>query len=269
MTIEDFLAYVGIEAKTIDEAKSKFDGKYILKEKAPDEAVLYGRLTKNTAHEIKKAAKAYGLTIEGADAEKPIAELINIAFERQSGQFNATIEDLKKKAGEPSEALKLAEEKLAKAQQRADDEARAKSELAIKLESEVKARADFEKRFTLKQAKDQLFKGLPFSDTANDLVKRGFNSMIGEKYVIDLDDTGATYIADATTKSRIPDPAKHGAFLSPEAVLKTELENAKLAKVSDSSRQGNNGQQQQQQRQQESEHSHSGVRTPHARAVKV
>lgn len=240
MKPEEILAYIGVDATDLDSFKTAFDARFLQRDKAksdPDiSKAITGELTKSIAKLVKKAGKDFDLELVGEDADKPVGDMVQLLLTKQSEVFNTKFTELEKKVTAPSEALKDLESKFAKAQERADAEAKAKAELAAKFDAKDKEVADFKRGYKLNTVKDGIFKSLPFSDTATDLVKRGFHALVADKYIIDLDDKDEPFIADAVTKARITDPTKHSAFLSPEAVLKQELEAQKLAKVVDPQR---------------------------------
>lgn len=240
MKPEELLNYMGIEASDLDTFKAQFDAQFLKRERAKSDPeiskTIAGEVTKSIAKLVKKSAKDFDIELQGEDAEKPVGDMVQLILAKQSEVFNNKFTELEKKVTAPSEALKDLESKLAKAQERADAEARAKAELAQKFEAKDKEVSEFKRGFKLNTVKDNIFKSLPFSDTANDIMRKGFNALVSEKYIIDLDDKDEPYIADAATKNRIPDPSKHGSFLTPEAVLKAELEAQKLAKVVDPNR---------------------------------
>lgn len=278
MAIEakDLLSYLGLDTldptkATMDEVRAAFDPRFILRDKAAeDEAIrtaVAGTVVKSAATEIKRVAKHNGIELNTDETGKPLQDLAALVLTRQSEMFNSKIEELNKKITAPNDALKDLEDKFKRAQERADAEATAKAQLAEQLTAKDKEVADFKRGYKLGQVKETLFKSLPFSDTATDLVKRGFNSYIAEKYVIDLNDKDEPIIKDRTG-AFIPDPSKNGYHLSPEAVLAKELAEQKLNKVVDTSKQNQQQQQQHQQQYKANEaHTPSGTRQVHPRAL--
>lgn len=237
---KDILSYLGLTLKdgaSVDDFKGIFDKTFLKVDAAKDNpdvrSAIEGELVKKLATEAKRVAKTFNLEYNEDESKQPIFKLMEIGLQRQSENLNAEIENLKKKAGEPTEAIKDLEAKLQKAQERADSEARLKSDLAAQVAAKEKEVTDFKRNFKLNNVREGLFKSLPYSDTATDLMRKGFHAHVAEKYIIDLDDTDTPYIADAATKQRIKDPAKHDAYLSPEQVLAKEFTDANLAKVVD------------------------------------
>lgn len=244
MEAKDLLSYLGLTLKdgaTIDDFKSIFDKTFLKVDAAKDhpdvKKAIEGEVVKQIATETKRVAKAFALDFNEEESKQPVFKMFEIALTRQSENLNSEIDGLKKKVGEPTEAIKELEAKLAKAQERADSEARLKADLAAQVTAKEKEVTDFKRNFKLNNVKESLFKGLQYSDTATDLVRKGFAAHIADKYYIDLDDTDTPYIADAATKQRIKDPAKHDAYLTPEQVLAKELADQKLAKVVDPNKQ--------------------------------
>ena len=240
MEAKDILNYLGLtlkEGATVDDFKGLFDKTFLKVDAAKDhpdvKKAIEGEVIRQIATETKRVAKDFAIEFNDDESKQPVFKLFETALAKQSQNLNNEIEGLKKKVGEPTEALKDLEAKLAKAQERADAEARLKADLAAQVAAKEKEVTDFKRNFKLNNVKETLFKSLPYSETATDLVRKGFNAYVAEKYIIDLDDNETPYIADAVTKQRIKDPAKHDAYLTPEQVLSKELAEQKLAKVVD------------------------------------
>jgi len=73
----------------------------------------------------------------------------------------------------------------------------------------------------LQTKKADLFKSLAFKKDITPLEQAGFTSVFENKYELQLDDKDEIFITDKTG-NRIANPATHGAFKSPQDVLKEE-----------------------------------------------
>jgi hypothetical protein len=242
MELKDILSYQGIELKedaTIDDYKAAFDGVFVRLDQAaehPDvKKANVGEATRKYATELKRTAKEHGIELTKEETEMPVDELARLVTSKVQESNSSIIEELKSKAGKPSEALEKITSDYEKLQAKFKDEERVKAELAEKLTNKEKEFTTFEKNYKLNDNKKSLLGKLPFSETANELVKDGFISRMEKEYKTDLDEQGNFYITNSEGE-RISDPSKHGSYLSPEAVYKMKMEEFKIAKVTDGSK---------------------------------
>tara|TARA_R110000868_G_scaffold179544_3_gene419626 strand:- start:6410 stop:7219 length:810 start_codon:yes stop_codon:yes gene_type:complete len=242
MDLKEILSYQGIELKedaTLDEYKKAFDGVFVRLDQAaehPDvKKANVGEATRKYATELKRTAKEHGIDLTKEDTDLPVDELARLVASKIQEGNTSIIEDLKSKAGKPSEALEKLTGDYEKLKLKYEDEARVKGELAEKLTESEKKFGTFQKDFKLNDNKKSLLSKLPFSDTANELVKDGFISRMEKEYKIDLDETGSVYITDIEGK-RISDPSKHGSYLSAEDVYSMKMKEYKIAKEVDTTK---------------------------------
>jgi hypothetical protein len=242
MELKDILSYQGIELKddaTIDDYKAAFDGVFVRLDQAAEHPDVkksnVGEATRKYATELKRTAKEHGIELSKEDTDLPVDELARLVLSKSVESSTSVIEGLKAKAGKPSEALEKMTTDFETLKSKLADEERVKGELATKLTESEKKFGTFEKTYKLDDNKKTLMSKLVFSDTANDLVKDGFISRMEKDYKTDLDENGAFFITNSEG-ARINDPAKHGSYLSPEAVYASKMEEYKIAKVVDTSK---------------------------------
>lgn len=231
--IEQILKYTGVELPEgttiedfkIEDFKKAFDSRYITKENAVrDEDVkskIIGEVLGATQTKLKRTFKEYGVEVEGdniLDLSADFAKKQNEVYQKQltelKGKGGKEIEDkfkekLQAKEGEISNLQKMLETK--------------DSELQSKL-NEFKST---QKNSQLQSYKSELFGGLKFSENVNEYAKKGFYSDFSEKYKLDIDEDGNKLIMNAKGE-RIPNPEKHGDFMTPEQVRDMEFTKAEL-----------------------------------------
>lgn len=242
MELKDILSYQGITLKedaTVEDYKTAFDAVFVRLDQAaehPDvKKANVGEATRKYATELKRTAKEYGIELDKEDTDKPVDELARLVMAKSQEASTTIIEDLKAKAGKPSEALEKLTSDFETLKGKLADESRVKGELAEKLTLKEKEFGTFEKNYKLNDSKKTLMSKLVFSDTANDLVKDGFIARMEKDYKTDLDENGSFFITNAEG-ARISDPSKHGSYLSPEAVYAAKMEEFNIAKVVDTSK---------------------------------
>jgi hypothetical protein len=231
--IEQILKYTGVELPegktvedfTIDDFKKAFDSRYVTKENAVrDEEVkskIVGEVLGATQTKLKRTFKEYGIEVEGDN----ILDLSADFAKKQNELYQKQVEELKGKGGKDieekfKEKLQAKEGEISNLQKMLESK---DSELNNKL-NEFK---ETQKNSQLQSYKSQLFGGLKFSENVNEYTKKGFYSDFAEKYKLDIDETGNKLITNAKGE-RIPNPEKHGEFMSPEQVLNVEFEKANL-----------------------------------------
>lgn len=244
MELKDILSYQGIELKedaTIDDYKAAFDGVFVRLDQAaehPDvKKANVGEATRKYATELKRTAKEHGIELSKEETEMPVDELARLVTSKVQESNSSIIEELKSKAGKPSEALEKITSDYEKLQAKLADEERVKAELAEKLTNKEKEFTTFEKNYKLNDNKKSLMSEAEsfLSSNADPLRKKGYFSTVNEKYKMDLDENGEFLITNEKGE-RIPDPSKHGAWLAPIEVLKNEAKELGIYKEIDSSK---------------------------------
>lgn len=230
--LKEVLAFTGIEAESIEDFKTNFEKTFLKKDAALKDKEfvnsIVGKRLHGLANKLKNQVTKYGVEIPDKDAsEKPLEDLIEIAFEKYNEATQGTITELTEKASKNSDAQsKELAEKLRKTEE---------TNLALKAENkklgldlnEVKIKsADELKGVKIQTIREQAMGKIPkrtdIDQKQYGLMWTGFENTIDSKFKIDLDENNAPYIADKKTGERFRDPAKAGEFLGIEDVLKKE-----------------------------------------------
>jgi len=217
--------YIGIDPDKFEDvsaAKTAFNEKHISREQAvkdPDiKSAITGAAFGSMFQDGKRTFKELGVEFE--DGEVPKND-VKALFEIGKTKLAGKIEELSKAAPDVTEW----EKKLAKATGKNAELSglleTTKAQLE-KVETETAAKV---KGVKLDVAKKDIFGKIKFSESANEVARRGFESIAFEKYTLDIDDeTGAAIVLDAKTKQRIPSTDKHGEFATPEQIFSKEAE---------------------------------------------
>ena len=240
--LKDILSYQGIELgeeATVEDYKKSFDMVFVKKDNAANDdeikAAIMGESTRKYATEIKRTFKESGLELTEEEAKLPVNDLLRLIPTKKDEVYTSKIEELEKKAGKPSEALEALQTKYNQLETKFGDVDKLRGDLANQLTEKDKEFDTFQKTFKLNEATKDIWGKVTsnFSETASDLEKRGFMAEMNDKYTIELDGDNPVILKDG---HRIADPNKHGEFLAPVDVIKSEAETAKIWKVTDTSR---------------------------------
>ena len=237
--LKEILSYQGIELSeeaTVEDYKKSFDMVFVKKDNAADDkdvkAAIMGEATRTYATEIKRTAKEAGIALSEEEAKLPVAELLRLIPAKKDESYTAKITELESKVGKPSEALEALQGKYTQLESKYSDIEAMKSDLANKLTEKDKEFDTFQKTFKLNEANKDIWgkvnSGL--SKQSSELERVGFVAKMNENYKIELDGDSPVILKDG---HRIPDPNKHGEFLAPVDVLKSEAEAMNLWTVTD------------------------------------
>jgi len=240
--LEDLLKYTGIELgeeATLDTFKAAFDGVFVKKDNAVnDEEIqkaVMGKSTREYAKEIKRTFKESGLELSEEEAKLPVNELLRLLPTKKDEVYTSKITELESKAGKPSEALEALQAKYTQLESKFTDTDSLLKTTASNLTDKEKEFDTFTAGFKLTEAKKDIWNKVTssFSDTASDLEKRGFVASMNDTYSIEMDGDNPFITKDG---KRVEDPNKHGEFLNPVDVIKSEAEAAKILKVVDTTK---------------------------------
>lgn len=237
--LKDILSYQGIELgeeATVEDYKKSFDMVFVKKDNAANDdeikAAIMGESTRKYATEIKRTFKESGLELTEEEAKLPVNDLLRLIPTKKDEVYTSKIEELEKKAGKPSEALEALQTKYNQLETKFGDVDKLRGDLANQLTEKDKEFDTFQKTFKLNEATKDIWgkvnNGL--SKQSSELERVGFVAKMNETYKIELDGDSPVILKDG---HRIPDPSKHGEFLAPVDVLKSEAETMNLWKVTD------------------------------------
>jgi chromosome segregation ATPase len=241
--LKDVLGYTGIELgedATPDTFKKSFDEVFIRKDQAIElddiKTPIVGETTRKFATELKRAAKESGLELSEDETKLPVSDLARAILAKKDEVYTSKIQELETSSKKPSEAFEALQTKYAQLETKFNDIDTMKNDLASKLTEKDKEFEQFQHNFKLGEATKDIWGKVNsnLSETASELERRGFVSAMNDNYKIQLD--GDVPVITTKEGSRIPNPNKHGEFLSPTDVLLQEAEKLKIRKVTDTSK---------------------------------
>lgn len=225
--VKDILDYIGItEVKDIADFKSKFNENHISREMALKDDEIKSKITGAAYGSMFRAAKR---TFKDLGAEFDAGEVedndVMKLFEVGKTKVSTKLEELTSKAPDADKWQK----ELAKKDQKLNDVMGLLESTKTKLTEVEAEKVTAVKGVKLDIARKDIFGKLKFSETVGEVGRRGFESIVSEKYKLDIDDeTGAAIILDAKTNARIQSPAKSTEFATPEEIFTAEAENLQL-----------------------------------------
>lgn len=226
MTIEELTKFTGIEAASMEEFKSSFQDKYLLRENAHrDEKVIEkfsGHFWGAQETKLKQIFKNESIELSDEDLaeiqKKPKDRneaMVAIALNKLKGNYINQIEELNKKVGQSDEqATKDLNEKIAKLEkERNDIKAAWKSTAnefdAFKVESATKMKQN---EINLRLGEEK--KRLKFKQNLSPAEQAGFDAIVASKLKFDLDETTREVKPFTITGESIKSKVKAGDFAS-------------------------------------------------------
>jgi hypothetical protein len=231
MEIKDLLGYLGVseDVDTLDAFKAQFNDKFLPTDQAhTNETVVSKVIGKKFGSQktmAKRLAKEFDLELDDEVLSKEPEHI----FEHIVKAAKTKVEELDtlvKTKGD--DAVKEWQEKYEKVNTKLKDYEGSVKSLKSELEKTVSEKESTIRSFKVNSVYKDAIGSLRFSKTANEFAKKGFESIINEKYAIEFDEKDEAYIADAKTKQRIPNPAKAGEFLGIKDVFSMEAEQGGL-----------------------------------------
>jgi hypothetical protein len=231
--LKALVSYIGIDPDKIEDlgaAKTEFNTKHISREMAVKDseikAAVTGAAYGSIFRDAKRTFKDLGVEFEAGEvADNDVKAL----FEAGKTKVSSRLEELAKAAPDAAEW----EKKLQKATGKNSELTELLNSTKARLETVEQEKVQAVKGVKLDVAKKDIFGKIKFSEAVNEVARRGFESIVFEKYNLDIDDeTGAAIVLDAKTKAKIQNPDKAGEFATPEQIFSKEAENLGLtAKV--------------------------------------
>jgi hypothetical protein len=213
------------EFESLDEFKDLLSKKYVSREVAADDEDIKNRVTGKTLGALEtKFKRSFGLSEDEVKGKK-LSEL----FELAESKNKATIEQLQaqaKSAGS-TEELNEIRDQLAEARRRAKEQEELSSSLTKKLEeTEQSSSAKFQE-YVISMNVEKVKNSIPWSDTANQYARKGFEMDIKEKYIFALSDD--KLIVTDKAGNQIKNDKGTG-YLTAEELYRLEAEKAGLVK---------------------------------------
>jgi hypothetical protein len=193
---------------------------------------IFGRAFGTSTTNVAKTFRKMGVEITGADLKNPIEKVVETGLTRLNEAFE-------KKQSEIENNAKLSNDERIVAAEKARDEYKQK---AKELEEVVKTKAtEFEgllktkeqevKGIRLSTIKSETQRGLNYLPDLDPYKKKGWLTEMDEKYKIDIEEDGTSYIVAADSGQRIKSTQHAGTFLTPTEVYQMEAAKAGIINI--------------------------------------
>ncbi len=239
MEVKEVIEYLGFNPeniKSIDDLKSNFEKEFVRGKNITEDSdfvkPILGKTYGTIENEVKKSAKSLGLEIDFDNEDfkglKKVADKFGFVIKKVAEAKDAEINELRSNVGKGNdEKVKEWEtkyEKIKKAKQDAES-----------LLSGVKQEYDAFKESTTKEiknvklnvlTKDALSK-VKFKNDISDFERKGYMSVINEKYIFDIDENEKVVPMDRSG-NKIPSSKVTGTFKTIDEILEEEAVAGKL-----------------------------------------
>lgn len=219
-----------LDKATIEDLKKKHDERFITLDEAHTNPDIMKKANGSFGFEVEdtifKSFKDLGIEKSEFKALPSTKEKIQFIAKKQADKI-AELTDAAGK-GNDEKVLKLTKD-LEKIQGQANQYKSELEKTAGELETEKTNFTTKLKGFKVQNIMKDAKAKLAWSDQANDLSKRGFDSLLSDKYVVEIADDDSVSILDKKGQ-KIPHSKKTGTFLTIDEVLDLELDTAGLKK---------------------------------------
>lgn len=239
-TLIEYLGMDSEKVKTLEDFKENFESSFVrtnaLSERKdliePIVSSIYGKRLGLTEVALKKLAKEHSLEYNTEDLkDKKIEELAEFFVNKALTSRASYVEDLEKKIKSTNtDAVKEWEAKLLKTEQKLKDEKELLKKTAedfekFKIDSNNKI-----KSFQIDYLSKDYMSKLKLKKDITPIEKEGFNAILSQKYIKDLDENGDLIVRDKNNK-RIPNEKIAGTFKTYSQILEEEAITAKLYEI--------------------------------------
>lgn len=234
MAIEpkEIFDYLGVEgAEKLEDFRTKFESTYIRKDRLADDKELVSSLISPRLGKIAGATqvtliadlKKLGIEISKDEIKDlPLEDAVEYGIKKAGAHFTSKIAELESKAGTGGdEKVKELETKFQKLQAKYEQEHSLFEQTKQSFEQERQSFANEKKGIKMQSKVGDAFKSIKWKTGASEIEKKGFLSLVNEKYKIDLDEQDELFIADSKGQ-RIPHPKKNGEFKNISEILEEE-----------------------------------------------
>lgn len=232
--LKDLGEYLGFteeklkEFDTPDALKAEVDKQFIRRDNALKDKefkkALAGEFLGSIATKTKAIAKTFGVEFQPEEIkDQPVEKIIELGFTKFSTASTSALEEAKKLAGKPDEALKELQEKYTKLNTSFADTNKLLETTKSEFTSYKEKTASEIKNAKLTFQEEQEFGKIEslFKPNINEVEKIGFRSAVKNKVKFDFDESGKMIVTDLEGHL-LPNKNKHGEFMKPDEFLKEE-----------------------------------------------
>lgn len=237
---EALLEYLGFkpeEVKDLDTFKKSFDTEFGRKAQLINDkefvGKIFGQRVGSIENKFKSIVKKMGVELTDEEVKgKSVEEIQEYAMLKIADINKKAMEDLEKSSkGSKDEQVKEWKDKYTALDSKFKDTQSLLEKTSSDFEGFKKESAGKFRESTLNRFKNDAFGKIKFRQNATEIEKKGFMSVIADKYDFDLDENEQFFIKDKKSGNRIPSTKVTGQFKTAEDVLSEELIANKLAEV--------------------------------------
>lgn len=237
---EAILAYLGFEAdkvKTEDDFKTQFEGKFGAKDALLKDPAfvgkIYGQKLGSIEAKVKANAKKMGVEFTSEEIkDKGVEDILELSFTKIAALNQTAMEAAEKASkGSVDDQVKTWKDKYQSVESKLKDTEGLLAKTSTEYEGFKKDAVVASKTRIITGFKQDALKKLEFKQDITPVERMGFESVLNDKYIFDLDDTQAPFVANKKTGQRIPSKKQTGTFMTADEILQQELIDNKLAKI--------------------------------------
>lgn len=236
-SILSFLGFKAEEIKSEDDFKTQFEAKFGIKDQLLKDPAFTGKIfgQKIGSIEAKVKANAKKMGVEFTPDEikdKGVEDILELSFLKVAELNKKAMEDAEKLSkGTADEQVKAWKDKYAQVDAKAKEWEGMATKTATEFDAFKKEQATKGRIDTINSFKKNAIGKLEFKQDITPVERMGFETVLNEKYEIDLDDNSNPFPKDKKTGQRIPSTKVTGQFKSFDEILQEELVANKLAKI--------------------------------------
>jgi hypothetical protein len=199
-------------------------------------AAISGKLVGSIETKAKTIAKEFDIDTTGEDFKelRPLERLdkvVSLAKSKYDTEINNYKSQIK---GDDGKLVAEWEKKYNKVEIKLKETEGLLSSVTGELETTKTNSANQIKSFKLGNVKETAFKKIEWSKDVDELKKKGFNTLLEEKFVFDIDENDQPFVLDKATKKKIESKKTAGTFATFEEIIEKEAIENKMISVNPS-----------------------------------
>ena len=236
-SILTFLGFKPEEIKTEEDFKTNFENKFGIKDQLIKDPVFTSKIFRhhigNIETKVKSDAKKMGIDFTPEEIkDKSVEEIVELSFTKIADINKKAINDLERSnKGTVDEQVKNWKEKYQVIESKLKDTEGLLNTTKNDFDLFKKEQIIKNKLETINGLKKSALNKLEFKQDISPVEKMGFETILNEKYEIDLDETNNPFLKDKKTNQRIPSKKVTGQFMTFDEILQEELISNKLIRI--------------------------------------
>lgn len=236
-SIITFLGFKPEEIKSEEDFKTNFEKEFGRKSQLMQDkdftSKIFGQRVGSIENRFLSNVKKMGIDIPKEELkDKPVEEIMEIALLKIADTNKRAMDELEKQSkGTTDEQVKQWKDKYKSVEDKLKETEGLLSKTATDFEGYKKDTANKFKETTLNRYKNEALGKVKFKQNATEVEKKGFMTILADKYDFDLDENEQFFVKDKKSGQRIPSSKVTGQFKTAEEILNEELIANKLAEI--------------------------------------